>query len=66
MAPMERAVGVVRNEGSLRTGGGFVRAIQLVVSLIGAAWLAAAAGRASAQTYGIDFRNTLMPASGTF
>ncbi len=61
---MERAVRVVRNEGVLRIGGGFVRAIQLVLLLLGTAWLAASADRASAQTYGIDFRNTLMPASG--
>ena len=41
-----------------------MRAIQRILILAGTVWLAASAGRASAQTYGIDFRNTLMPASG--
>lgn len=41
-----------------------MRAIQRILILAGTAWLAASAGTASAQTYGIDFRNTLMPASG--
>lgn len=37
---------------------------RLVAVVLGLAWAAVAAGEARAQTYGIDFRNTMMPASG--
>ena len=38
--------------------------VRLVAVVLGLWWIATAAAVARAQTYGIDFRNTLMPASG--
>lgn len=37
---------------------------RLVAVVLGLVWGALSAGEARAQTYGIDFRNTMMPASG--
>jgi len=61
---MKPAVRNVPEGWRLRMGEGLVPAIRSIVVLVGVVWLAASAPRASAQTYGIDFRNTLMPASG--